>query len=222
MYAKSNRRRIVCMFMLFIILIFTFLITSNSYSQKKSNHKIKEPRNSWSLGLNYGENGFGPFVSIFAPIGKSTDFNASLSFSGISDSREMTRYDMYGNAVVPEKINRLFLMPLSIGIRHEMFRNDIEGNFVPIVNLGIAPAMVFANPYEKGFFEALGYTQVHYAIGGYAGAGISFRQSEDISLNIAFNYYYLPLINGGIQSLRTNTISNVGGLQLTFGLNFLH
>lgn len=172
--------------------------------------------------MSYGENGFGPFASIYAPLGKTTDLNIGLSFSGISDSREMERYDIYGNSIIPDKVNRVFVMPLSIGIRHELFRNEIEGNFTPIVNLGIAPALVFTNPYDKSFFSALGYTQTHYALGGFLGAGISFRQNENLSMNISFNYYYLPLLGGGIKSLETNTINNVGGLQLNFGLNFLN
>ncbi len=38
------------------------LTSANSFSQDKIKLTKKVPRNSWSLGLNYGENGFGPYV----------------------------------------------------------------------------------------------------------------------------------------------------------------
>src|SRR6187399_332198 len=110
------------------------LTSANSFSQDKIKLTKKVPRNSWSVGLNYGENGFGPYVSMFAPLGKTTDMTFNLSFSGVSDEREVERYDIFGNSVIVDKVNRVFQVPLNIGIRKEMFKEDIEGSFTPIIN----------------------------------------------------------------------------------------
>ena len=210
----------------FAILVCMAIIGSStlSFAQqtiKYTKPKKQEPRNSWSLGLNYGENGFGPYVSLYSHLGKTTDLAFNLAFSGVTDEREVERYDIYGGSVTYGKINRVFMMPLSIGIRKELFKDDIDGDFLPIFNIGIAPTLVLTNPYDQSFFSAIGYTQAHFAFGGFTGFGVNFSQSKTLSMSINFNYYYLPIIGGGVQSLYDNTITNVGGFQLGFGVIFL-
>ncbi|MDZ4710862.1 MAG: hypothetical protein SGI89_00890 [bacterium] len=208
---------------LIIVSLFTFVnLPSTTSAQSKIKYtKPPQPRNAWSVGLNYGENGFGPFASYFVPVGKTTDLTFNLSFSGVTDAREIERYDIFGNSVTIDKINRVFMMPFSIGIRKELFKEEIEGGFIPVINLGISPTLVLTNPYDKSFFKAIPFTQSHFAAGAYGGLGVNFTQSDNISMNISLNYYYLPIIGDGVQSLQNNTITNVGGMQLAFGVNFL-
>lgn len=205
------------------ILICFSLLTLSSLSNAQTNIKYKkhEPRNTWGISLNYAENGFGPSVSFYQPLGRTTDMTFNLGFSGVADTREIERYDIFGNSIIVNKVNRVFMMPLSIGIRKELFKDDIEGVFIPLINFGVAPTMVYTNPYNRSFFNAIGYTQTHFAFGGYAGFGIKFTQSESTSLNINVNYYYIPIIGEGVESLEGNTINNVGGVQLGFGINFM-
>ncbi len=212
--------RIICFLMAFL-LITSLTSFAQITEQTKIKYKKKERRNSWSLGLNYGENGFGPYASLYANLGRTTDLAFNFAFSGVSDEREIERFDIFGNSIVVDKVNRVFMMPLNIGIRKELFKDDIEGNFTPLLNFGISPTIVFTNPYNRSFFNAIGYTQTHYAFGGYAGFGVSFSQSKSTSMNITFNYSYIPLLGDGVQSLSTNTIKNVGGFNLAFGVNFL-
>ncbi len=206
---------------IYIICLVLICSPSISFAQNKLKLITKEPRNTWSLGFSYGENGFGPFASLYKPLGRRTDLTFNLSFSGVSDSREIERYDIFGNSVVVDKINRVFMVPLSIGIRKEMFKDDIEGNFTPFINFGVTPTLVLTNPYDKSFFSAIKYTTSHFALGGYGGIGVSFIQSKNLSMNVGFNYFYLPVIGNGVQSLNYSTINNVGGFQLAFGVNFL-
>lgn len=204
-----------------VILLTLPLILPQVQAQNKLKLKNENPRATWSIGLSYGENGFGPSASLFAPLGKTTDLTFNLSFSGVSDSREVERYDFRGNSVILDKVNRVFMLPLSIGLKKQLFTDDIEGSFVPFVNFGVSPTLVLTNPYDKGFFEAVGYMRSHFAAGGYAGFGVNFNQSQNIAMSVGLNYYYLPMIGEGIQSLNYNTINNVGGFQLVFGVNFL-
>ena len=208
-----------------MILICLILISSSTliYSQDTIKYKKvkKEKRNSWSLGLNYGENGFGPYAGLYSSLGRTTDLVFSISVSGVTDEREIERFDVFGNSVVVNKINRVFMIPLSAGIRKELFKDDIDGDFLPIFNIGVAPTLVLTNPYNESYFAAFGNTQTHFAFGGYAGFGVSFRQNKSMSMNVNFNYYYLPVVGDGGQSLQYSTINDVGGLQLSLGVIFL-
>lgn len=207
------------------ILICAILISSSALTTAQDKIKYTKPkkeyRNNWSIGLNYGENGFGPFTSFFVGLGKTSDLVLSLSFSGVTDEREIERVDVFGNTQTINKINRVFMMPLSIGLRQELFKNDIEGDFLPLLNLGIAPTLVMTNPYDRSYFSAIPYTQSTFAFGGYAGIGVNFTQSKSTSMNVNLNYYYLPILGDGVQSLQYNTIENVGGFQLSMGVIFL-
>lgn len=210
----------VSMILICLILVFTSTLI---YSQDTIKYKKvkKEKRNSWSLGLNYGENGFGPYAGLYSSLGRTTDLVFSISVSGVTDEREIERFDVFGNSVVVNKINRVFMIPLSAGIRKELFKDDIDGDFLPIFNIGVAPTLVLTNPYNESYFAAFGNTQTHFAFGGYAGFGVSFRQNKSMSMNVNFNYYYLPVVGDGVQSLQYSTINDVGGLQLSLGVIFL-
>ena len=209
-----------------MILICLILTGSSTliYSQDTIKYKkVKnEKRNSWSLGLNYGENGFGPYAGLYSSLGRTTDLVFSISVSGVTDEREIERFDVFGNSVVVNKINRVFMMPLSIGIRKELFKDDIDGDFLPIFNIGVAPTLVLTNPYNESYFAAFGNTKTYFAFGGFAGFGVSFSQNKSMSMNVNFNYYYLPVVGDGVQSLQYSTINDVGGLQLSLGVIFLN
>ena len=207
------------------LLIFAVLICSSALVTAQEKIKYKKPkkdyRNNWSLGLNYGENGFGPYFSYFAALGKTSDMVFSLAFSGVTDDREIERYDVFGNSVTYDKINRVFMMPLSIGIKQELFKDDIEGDFLPVLNFGITPTLVMTNPYERSYFSAIPYTQTSFAFGGYGGIGVNFSQSKSTSMSVNLSYYYLPIIGNDVQSVQYNTIDNVGGFLLSMGVIFL-
>lgn len=209
-------------------LLFSIILISsiNSFLITDSNSQIKytkpDARNIWSIGFSYSERGFGPNVGFYLPTGKTTDVFFGLLFSNVTDAREIERTDLFGNTYVADKVNRVFMMPLSIGLRKELFTDDIEGEFSPIFNIGISPTLIMVNPYDRDFFSAIGYTTTKFGIGGFTGLGVSFRQSKDMSLNFNLSYYYISVLGEQIQSIEDSYISNVGGLQLGFAINFMH
>jgi len=204
-----------------IICIVILCSTSLLSAQTQLKYTKKEPRNNWGIGFTYSESGVGISSSLFTPIGKSTDLFFNLLVSGVSDSRELERYDLFGNSIIPDKVNRIYMVPLSIGIKKELFKDDIEGDFSPVLNFGISPTLILTNPYNKGFFNAIGYTKAKFAFGGFGGIGVNFRQSKSMSLSVNINYYFIPILGGPVESIQNNQIKDVGGLQLAFGLNFL-
>ena len=110
---------------------------------------------------------------------------------------------------------------LSFGMRKELFKDDIEGEFLPIFNIGISPSMIFMNPYDQNFFSALGRTTTSFGIGGFTGLGVSFRQSRDMSINFNLSYYYIKVVGNEVESIKDNPIDNIGGVQLGFAINFM-
>jgi hypothetical protein len=205
-------------------IVILFVLTSSAeFSPAQSQIKYKKPesRNVWGLGFSYAENGFGPSVSLYAPIGRSTDLSFGLMVSGVTDTREIQRYDVFGNSINYGKINRVFMIPLSIGIKTELFKDNIEGDFVPVFNAGISPTLILTDPYDQSFFNALNSMTTHFGFGGYTGFGVNFKESKSLSMSVNLNYYYLPIIGDGVQSVDYSTINNVGGLQLVFGVIFM-
>lgn len=212
---------LVSVFMLFLAAVFP----QNAAGQRlpeKSSEPEKDSRNNWGIGLDYSEGGFGPHVSYYTKAGSNSDFLFMLSFAGYSDSKEIERVDLNGNTYIENKVNRIFTMPLSLGWRVEPFKAELEGNFNPVFSIGLSPALVFYNPYEQDFFNAIDDTKVKFAAGGFTGIGFSYRQSEGTAMNMNLNYYYLPIIGGGVYSIEDSEIKNVGGFQISFSVNFLN
>ncbi|MCX7832855.1 MAG: hypothetical protein N2490_01425 [Ignavibacteria bacterium] len=201
-----------------LLLITLFLMNGRLFSQTSN---TQEPRNNWTIGVNVSEKGFGLNAGIFKQINFDYDFTANLSISGVSDNREFEVYDIYGNPIVLDKENRIFLIAGNIGAQRYLFKDEIEGGFIPLIIGGITPALVVTTPYEKGYFEAFKYAHASYAMGGYLGVGMEYIQSSNISLAFNARYLYLPVIGKDVNSLKGKPINNLGGFQLTFSLNFL-
>jgi outer membrane protein W len=190
-------------------------------SVKVKNNLPKELRNNWSIGITVTENGFGFGAGLFKNLDNNYDFYATISVGGLTDRREFEEYDYYGNAIVRDKEKRIILIPLNIGIQRYMFKEDIDGGFLPYITAGITPALVLTNPYDKSYFTAFKYFQAAFAAGGFAGIGMEFIQGQNIALGLSARYMYLTPIGKDINSLKGKNISNLGGFQLNFVVNFL-
>ncbi|MBS1516084.1 MAG: hypothetical protein JSS63_13690 [Bacteroidetes bacterium] len=210
-----------------IVLVFVFvpLFITNVYagdSSKAKNKPVvkKETPSPWGLSFIYSENGFGPAVSYHKNLNSTTQLITGLSLMSVSDSREFEQYDYFGNRITPNKENRIFMLPLNIGIKKEMFSDDITGSIKPIVQAGISPSLILTNPYSREYFNAFGYMQAAFAIGGYAGAGLEFSETQSVAFSLYVNYSYVTPIGKEVNSLYNKPISNLTGFQMGFGVKF--
>jgi len=183
---------------------------------------IEDMRDKWGIGFIYSDKGYGISGSYFKNIGKNTDLLLNLGITGVTDPQEFEQFDYYGNSYTPNKINRVYLLPLNIGLQQYIFKDDIEGNFRPFISAGVAPSLVLTNPYDKGYFQALGYFNANFAFGGYVGVGMEYIEFRSVALTMNIRYYYLPVIGGEVSSLLNKPMKDLGGLHINFGLNFLH
>jgi hypothetical protein len=179
-------------------------------------------RDRWGIGFIYSDKGYGVSGSYFKNLDKNTDLLLNLGITGVTDPQEFEQFDYYGNSYTPNKINRVYLLPLNIGLQRYIFKDDIEGNFRPFVSAGVAPSLVLTNPYDKGYFQALGYFNANFAFGGYVGVGMEYIEFRSVALTMNIRYYYLPVIGGEVSSLLNKPMKDLGGLHINFGLNFLH
>jgi hypothetical protein len=205
----------------FLILI--LLAVNITFAQINQNPGLntKEKRNNLGLGVVYSEKGYGITGAYFKTISHSSDMFVNFSITGISDNREFEYFDYWGNSYIPGKVNRVFLLPLNIGIQHYIFKDEIENDFKPLVNFGITPALVLTNPYDKSYFKAFGYFNAAFAFGGFAGVGMEYDQSKNLAFSLNLRYFYLPVIGNSVQSIVNSPMKDLGGIQLVFGVNFL-
>ncbi len=198
-----------------------FLITSALAQVSQTNTVPSLSSNNWAVGMFYSDNGFGLSGTYSSRLSRTTDLNFKLSISGVSDNSEVEYYDYYGNSIIRGKENRVFMSTLSIGVKHNIFFDDIEGNFKPLIKGGIAPALILYTPYSRPFFESFKYAQTSYGLGVYGGIGIEYYESKSIGLGITFEYYYIPVLGPDVYSLKDKKINNVGGVQIGFTFMFL-
>jgi hypothetical protein len=183
--------------------------------------KDREPYNNWSLNLLFSDNGFGLGATIYRYL--SPDFSAftSIFFSGAKDEREFETTDIFGNTYTPYKVNRLFMIPLNIGLQIRLFRDDVTDELRPFVNLGITPTAIVYTPYSESFFSSFGHARAKYTVGGFGGAGMDYLTSKKSSLSLNIRYYYLNIFGRGIESLQSREKNFFGGLFFVFSYNFM-
>ena len=205
----------------FLVLIIIAANITFAQFNLKPDLNTKEKRNNLGLGVVYSEKGYGITGAYFKPIRNSSDIFVNFSMTGISDNREFEYFDYWGNSYIPNKLNRVFLLPVNIGIQHYIFKDELENDFKPLINFGVTPALVLTNPYDKSYFKAFGYFNAAFALGGFAGIGMEYNQSNNLAFSLNLRYFYLPVIGGSVMSLKDSPMKDLGGIQLVFGVNFL-
>lgn len=211
--------------LLTLIVISLYVTSANASDSLRTTTKVKkitvkETPSPWGISFTYSENGFGPSLNYVKSLNSSTQLITGLAIMSVSDSREFEQYDVLGNKMTNNKENRIFLFPLNIGIKKGIFGDDIEGSIKPVINFGISPSLVLTNPYSREYFNALGYIQPAFAMGGYAGAGLEFSETQSVAFTFNINYSYVTPIGKEVNSLYNKPIKNLTGFQMTFGVKF--
>jgi hypothetical protein len=177
---------------------------------------------AWGADILLSNNGFG--IAGFYRHQYSRDLFGTITF-GIAESKdenEVEYYDWYGQSFVPGKINRFLLIPLHVGVQYRLFAEDITDSFRPYLNAGMGPTLVLASPYNREYFNSLGYARSNYTLGGYFGIGAFFGFDPGSLSGINIRYYFVPFSNG-IESLRNGSgvierKKDFGGFFITINL----
>lgn len=195
---------------------FSFDNTSDILKPEK-----KESINKWAINVVFSDNGFGAGASLYYPLSENVMGFSGLFFSGAKDDREFDSSDLFGNTYTPFKINRLFMIPLNLGVQFRLFRNEVTDNLRPLINFGITPTVIIYTPYDKSFFYSFKFAHAKYTVGAFAGAGVDYLTSKTSSINVNVRYYYLSLFGEGIQSIESKEKKFYGGIYFVFSYNFM-
>jgi hypothetical protein len=187
-------------FLLFLLIPFISLKAQKIGELAPDTNRIEFPPNSWGVNLMFGEGGFA--------FGK--------------DDREFDYVDYYGVVYTKNKQNRVYLIPLNVGMQYRLFNDALTDNMRPFVSFSAGPTFVVTNPYEREFFEAIGYSTMKLAVGGSVAIGANFGISKSSLLGLTIKYSYTHIFNGGIESLKNSFRSDLGSLfiSLDIGLQY--
>lgn len=148
-----------------------------------------------------------------------------LGISGRRNTDEFENAFLGPIPVVSNKVNRLFMVPLTIGAQYRVFREALQETFRPFVSLGVTPTYIMATPYIRDgqyydFFAAFGHATSYVRLGGVIGVGSFFGSPATGSLiGVQLRYFAIPFGGSGIESVRNNPVRDFGGifLSLTIG-----
>ena len=103
-------------------------------------------------------------------------FIAEFSFGTEKSTREVAFFDRFGRKSIPGKLNYLITIPVHLGWQRRLFRNAIEDNFRPFLQVALGPTIGWEYPYfedcnNNGLFEP--------EVVCSAGTGIGAEEVED-------------------------------------------
>ncbi len=177
---------------------------------------------AWGFDLLFSQNGFG--FGGFYRREFSRDFFGflHLGMSGAKNTDELDRYDSERGLFVPDKINRLFMFPTTIGVERRLFADDLSDSFRPYLQAGVGSALIMAMPYNEGFFSDIGDTKFYIRPSGFLGFGAYVGESKSSLTAVNIRYYYIPFGGEGIESVRGFPIKNFGGIFLSLSVAMLN
>ncbi|MFH1050153.1 MAG: hypothetical protein V1779_04380 [bacterium] len=182
----------------------------------------EEVNSAWGLDLVFSGNGFGLGLFYQKKFLKDWCFFSNLYFSGARNTDELEFFD-YDKQIyyIPGKVNRLYMIPLTIGIQKYLFKEILHDNLQPFVNLGIGPSLIISAPYldyENKFFSALGNSDLFGRFGGFVGIGANVGSGEKAFMSLNMRYYYIPFGKNGLESVKDSPLKDFGGLFLSLSL----
>lgn len=180
-------------------------------------------KNAFGADLIFSESGFGGGLFYQRSFGGDYFGFISLYISGSRNTDEFDFYDYNsGTYRVPDKVNRLYIFPLTIGIQKNFFSEEIADSFRPYLSLGFGPSFILSTPYDKEFFSAFGDAAGFTRIGGFIGMGANFGSNNKTLVSANIRYYFIPFGGKGLESIKDLPITQFGGifLSLSIGTKF--
>lgn len=180
------------------------------------------PNNAWGIDIMFGESGFG--LGSFYRYKISQNFTTifDISFAESKDQREIEYYDYWGNSFVIGKKNRVFQIPMFLGLQYRMFPNSIADNLRPYLFLGTGPSLIVTTAYQEEFFSSFENAKSLWAVGGYIGIGTDFGLDKSSLSGINVRYYFIKLPGQGVESLYQRFQRTLTGIFITLNLGLMY
>ncbi len=180
-------------------------------------------QDAWGLDILFSGNGFGLGTFYYREFSETLFGFAHLGISGVQSTDEFEEFDPFTQQwIVPNKVNRLFMFPMTVGVQYRLFESDITENFRPFVQAGIGPTLIMATPYSKEFFSSFSDASFYVRPGGFVGAGLYFGDSQKNITGAHIRYYFIPFGGDGLESVQGFPINNFGGIFLSLSVGILN
>lgn len=184
---------------------------------------IMFPPNAWGVDLMVSEAGFGIGTFLRKSFSQNLTGFIDFSFSEAKDDREVEYVDYYGQTYSIGKVNRVFLLPVYVGLQQRLFSDNLTDNLRPYINLAAGPTTIITTPYQKEFFSAFGDAITKIGVGGYIGFGANFGISQSNLVGLNIRYYYIQLVDGNtIETLRGKFKNNFSSVYITINIGMMY
>lgn len=180
------------------------------------------PNSAWGMDIMFGEGGFGLGTFLRRDVAEDITGFIDFSFSESKDEREVEYIDYWGVPYTFNKENRVFLLPLNLGLQFRLFSESISDNLRPYINFGVGPTLVVSTPYEKEFFSSFGKARGYLSAGGYVGFGANFGISKDNLIGINARYYYIHMFNDGVENIKNRLRKDFGHFYITLNVGIMY
>jgi len=180
------------------------------------------PSNAWGADLLFSDGGFGLGTFLRKSFSHKVSGFIDISFSESKDAREFEYFDYYGRSIIVGKENRVFFIPLNIGIQYRIFQKELTDNLRPYFSVGIGPTLGISTPYNEEFFSSFSNAKYHLAVGGYIGFGADFGLSKSNLLGLNMRYYYSKFISEGVEPMTDRIKNDIGAFYITLNIGMMY
>lgn len=175
----------------------------------------------WGADVLFSSNGFGLGAFYQKIFSETISGFINLGISGARNSDEFEVY-YYDSVFIPNKVNRLYIFPLTVGVHYRIFADKIAETLRPHVSAGIGTTFILATPYDRDFFSAFGHANGYTRFGGFIGLGANFGNNAKSLMGVNVRYYFIPFGGNGLESIRGLPITDFGGLFLTLSVGIVN
>lgn len=186
------------------------------YAQAPPDTTLQTSGSGAGLEILLTNSGFGLGGFYRYDLSDATAFLLEMSIGAGKDEREVKFFSYFGQSYIPNKANYLLMIPVNLGIQRRLFRNTIEDNFRPYVQVSGGPTIGWEYPYFRdcdgdGKFNAnvecetggkertydsitsFPRGQLRFGFGGILAVGANFGKSrkvmQGVRIGYAFSYF---------------------------------
>jgi hypothetical protein len=175
--------------------------------------------------------GFGTFYSY--RVGDDLSLFGQLAFSGARNSDEFEYLEVTSDgfliSAVPDKVNRLFMIPVHFGGQLRLFRESLSESLQPFIAAGVGSTFILSTPYRTNrdvngdvveFFRSFGQLVTYVRPSLMVGIGAQIGNTEKSTTSVSVRYYYTPFGGDGLESVRGLPMHNFGGLFISLAVGY--
>ena len=180
-------------------------------------------KNIVGMNLLFSNSGVGVGVFYDRFFNKNYKLITEIYFSGIKNSDELETiwdYDRF-TYIVPNKIRRLSVIPVSVGLQRYIDFGDFTKSFRPYISFVATPTLIWEMPYERDWFTDVKHSKAHYRMGAGMQIGADFGAINTSFMSFKMRYIYTPFGAGGLESVRDYPIHNFGRFYISLSMGGL-